>query len=90
MADGVTVPGVPGTWNIWSGMVNARPIVNYVRVEGDDLEEIAVDLMSFLDDARDRKYDLPGDDILAISFGFKVWAGPVTNLTLDDFCLDIQ
>lgn len=87
---GVTVPNAPGTWNIIDGMVNGLPIVNYVRAEGDDLHAFAFDIMDFIRDAQGRGLNFPGNDLLAIAIGFEIWQGPVTNLSLDDFCLDIR
>ena len=86
----VKVAGVPGNWNIISGRVNGLPIVNYVRAEGNDAHAIAFDMMDFLRDARERGFELPGDDLLAVAIGFEIWEGPVTELALEDFCLDIQ
>jgi hypothetical protein len=88
--EGVEVANVPGQWDIIAGEVNNLPIVNYVRAEGDDTYAIAFDMMDFIRDAQDRGYNLPGDDLLAVAIGFEVWEGPVTELILDDFCLDIQ
>jgi|GEM_PF-1305276 len=89
-AEGVTVANVPGTWNIVTGTVNNLPIVNYVRAEGDDTHQIAFDIMDFIRDAQTRNFNMPGNDVLAVAFGFEIWSGPVTNLSLDDFCLDIE
>jgi hypothetical protein len=87
---GVSVEGAPGVWNIVDGTVNNLPIVNYVRAEGDDTHEIAFDILDFVRDAEARNLNFPGDDVLAVAIGFEIWEGPVTNLKLDDFCLDIQ
>jgi hypothetical protein len=88
--EGVEIANVPGVWDIVAGQVNSRPIVNYVRAEGDDVHAIAFDIMEFIRDAQSRGFELPGDDVLAVAIGFEIWEGPVTNLTLDDFCLDIR
>ena len=87
---GVEVANVPGQWDIIAGTVNNLPIVNSVRAEGDDVHAIAFDIMDFIRDAQDRGHDLPGNELLAVAIGFEVWQGPVTELSLDDFCLDIQ
>jgi hypothetical protein len=88
--EGVVVADVPGTWNIIVGRVNNLPIVNYVRAEGEDTHAIAFDILDFIHDAQTRGYEMPGNDVLAVAIGFEIWAGPVTELSLDDFCLDIQ
>lgn len=88
--EGVAIPNAPGAWNIIDGEVNGLPIVNYVRAEGDDLQFMAFDIMDFVRDARQRNLEFPGDDVLAVAVGFEIWSGPVTDLKLEDFCLDIQ
>ena len=88
--ENVEVANVPGKWNIIAGQVNNLPIVNYVRAEGEDTHAIAFDILDFIRDAQNRGFALPGNDLLAVAIGFEIWEGPVTNLSLDDFCLDIQ
>jgi hypothetical protein len=88
--NGVTVAGVPGTWNIRYGTVNAKPIVNYVRVEGQDACEFEFDVMAFVNDAQMRSAAtpalmLPGDTVRAIAVGFEFWNGPFTDVTSEDF-----
>ncbi|MBN2195332.1 MAG: hypothetical protein JW751_21115 [Polyangiaceae bacterium] len=87
---GVEIANVPGTWDIIAGQVNGLPIVNYGRAEGDDTHEIAFGIMDFIRDAQSKGLEFPGNDALAVAIGFEIWEGPVTNLSLDDFCLDIQ
>ncbi len=87
---GVTVAGVPGTWNIRYGTVNSKPIVNYVRVEGQDACEFEFNVMDFVNDAQARGATttalmLPGDTVRAIAVGFEFWTGPFTNVTSQDF-----
>ena len=55
----VTVAGVPGTWNIRYGTVNSRPIVNYVRAEGQDACEFEFNVMDFVNDAQARSATTP-------------------------------
>lgn len=86
----VEIAGIEGSWNIIAGTVNGLPIVNYVRAEGSDTHELAFDVMDFIADAQGRSLDMPGDDVLAVAIGFEIWEGPVTGLSLDDFCIDIQ
>jgi hypothetical protein len=87
---GTTVPGLPGTWNIWTGSVNGLPIVNYVKAEGQDLPELEFDVLDVYKDAMGRSYSLPGAEILSVAVGFEVWNGPVTNLATDDFYVDAK
>jgi len=88
--DSVTVAGVPGTWNIRYGTVNGRPIVNYVRTEGQDACEFEFNVMDFVNDAQMRAattsgLTLPGDTVRAIAVGFEFWTGPFTSVASDDF-----
>jgi hypothetical protein len=87
---GVTVTGLPGTWNIWTGNVNGHPIVNYVKGEGQDLPELEYDVLDVYRDAIKRGYSLPGSNILAVAVGYEVWNGPISNLVTDDFYVDVK
>ena len=86
----VTVAGVPGTWIIRYGTVNSRPIVNYVRAEGQDACEFEFNVMDFVNDAQARSATtpalmLPGDTVRAIAVGFEFWTGPFANVASEDF-----
>jgi hypothetical protein len=88
--DNVTVAGEPGTWTIRYGTVNGRPIVNYVRTEGQDACEFEFNVMDFINDAQARSattsgLTLPGDTVRAIAAGFEFWTGPFTSVSSDDF-----
>jgi hypothetical protein len=90
----VAVANVPGTWNIRYGTVNARPIVNYVRTEGQDACEFEFNVMDFINDAQARSattsgLTLPGDTVRAIAAGFELWTGPFTNVSSDDFYIKL-
>lgn len=87
---GVSVANVPGVWNVWSGSVNNRPIVNWVRAEGMDSSEIEFDVMDFIRDANMRGLMVPGDYVNAIAVGFEIWEGPVSNLESVDFYVDVN
>jgi hypothetical protein len=91
----VTVANVPGTWNIRYGTVNSRPIVNYVRVEGQDACEFEFNVMDFVTDAQARSattsgLTLPGDTVRAIAVGFEFWTGPFTNVASEDFYIKLM
>ena len=86
----VTVANVPGTWSIRYGTVNSRPIVNYVRAEGQDACEFEFNVMDFISDAQMRSattsgLTLPGDTVRAVAVGFEFWTGPFTTTTSEDF-----
>ena len=87
---GATVPGLPGTWDIWIGSVQGHPIVNYVAKRGQDLPELEYNVLDVYHDALGRGYSLPGTHIMAVAVGYEVWNGPVTNLATDDFYVDVH
>jgi hypothetical protein len=87
---GVTVAGVPGQWKTVVGNVNGKPIVNYVREEGQDLPELEYDVLAFYQDAKMRNYSLPGSQLLSVAVGFEIWAGPISNLAIEDFYVDVK
>jgi hypothetical protein len=87
---GATVAGLPGTWNIWTGNVNGLPIVNYVKAEGQDLPELEYDVLDVYKDAINRQFTLPGSDVMAVAVGFEIWSGPITDLSTEDFYVDVK
>ncbi len=86
---GITVDNVPGTWDVWKGTVNRAPIINWVKTEGQDIEELEFDVMDFVRDASKRGFEVPGTHILSVAVGFELWEGPVTNLVSEDFYVDV-
>nr|PZN22529.1 MAG: hypothetical protein DIU78_15530 [Pseudomonadota bacterium] len=86
----ITVAGLPGAWNIWNGMVNGLPIVNYVRAEGADSYKIEFDVMDVVRDMNMRGLSLPGNSVNAVAAGFEIWKGPIMNLQSVDFYVDVQ
>lgn len=87
----IEVENVPGKWHIWEGTVfGTRPIVNWVRAEGNDTEELEFDILDFVRDAEKRGMTLPGTHVLSVAVGFEIWNGPVTNLQSLDFYVDPQ
>jgi Glycosyl hydrolase family 12 len=84
----VTVANVPGVWDIWTGEVNSRPIVNYVAPEGQDVPQLEFDVLDFLKDATSRGITVQGTEINAVAVGFEVWSGPIANLESVDFYID--
>jgi len=87
---GVTVANVPGVWDIWDGTVNGLPIINWVRAEGSDSQEIEFDVMDFVRDAESRGFQIPGNQINAVAVGFEIWEGPITGLESVDFYVDVE
>jgi len=86
----VQVPGVPNTWEIWAGEVNGRPIINYVRTEGQVTNELAFDMMAFINHAVGLGYVIPGTEVMSVAIGFEIWEGPIAGLAIDDFCVGVQ
>ncbi|HWP08329.1 MAG TPA: hypothetical protein VNN72_21455 [Polyangiaceae bacterium] len=90
MFTGITVANAPGVWDIWSGTVNNRPIINWVRQEGMDSSEIEFDVMDFIRDAQMRNLTITGTQVNAVAVGFEIWSGPITNLESKDFYVDVK
>jgi glycosyl hydrolase family 12 len=86
----ITVANVPGTWDIWTGEVGGRPIINWVRAEGDDIEDMEFDVLDFVRDAQMRNLPIPGTHVLSVAVGFEIWTGPINNLESLDFFVDVQ
>jgi len=89
MLTGVTVANVTGTWDIWTGSVGNRPIINWVRAEGQDTTDMEFDVLDFVRDAQMRGLQVPGTHVLSVAVGFEMWS-PVTNLQSLDFYVDVQ
>ncbi len=86
----VVVDGVPGTWDIWTGSVGNKPIINWVRRENDDTLSLEFDILNFVADAEERGLMVPGSHVLSVAVGFEIWNGPVTNLESVDFYVDVK
>lgn len=88
-ANNVMVGSDPTPFDVWSGTVNGAPIVNYVRREGQDISEFSFNVLDFVNHAK-TNYALPGDTIQSVAIGFEIWSGPVSNLKVEDFCVDVH
>lgn len=86
---GVTVANVEGTWDIWTGSVLGKPIINWVRAEGQDTYDMEFNVLDFVQDARTRGLPVPGTHVLSVAVGFELWSS-VTNLQSLDFYVDVQ
>lgn len=86
----VSVPNVPGVWDIWTGQVNGAPIINYVRAEGADTLSLEFDALDFIDHAQANGYEIPGTHVLSVAVGFEIWNGPVTDLVSHDFYVHVE
>lgn len=85
----VTIPGVPGTWDVWIGPNGTRPCVSYVRTQ--PTPSMSFDLNLFIKDAVSNRMDAGQPTIQAswyltnIFIGFEIWRGGV-GLETTDFC----
>jgi hypothetical protein len=86
----VTVQNVEGTWDIWTGQVLGKPIINWVRDEGQDTPSMEFDILDFVRDAESRGLTVPGNHVLSVAVGFEIWNGPITNLESVDFYVDVE
>jgi hypothetical protein len=87
---GVTVPGVTGVWDIWAGTALGKPVISYVRAEGTVTNELSFDVLTFLDHAKSADFAIPGTEVMSVAIGFEIWQGPISNLKIDDFCVEIK
>jgi len=89
-ANGITVTNAPGAWNLWSGDVLGKPCISYVRSEGQDSQELEIDVMDFVRDVPTRQLNLPGTHVISVAVGFEIWNGPITNLESQDFYVNVK
>jgi hypothetical protein len=85
MYEGVTVAGVPGTWDVWIGPNGDRPCISYVRTEA--TLAMSFDLNHFIKDAVTNRPDTIQNDwhLTNIFTGFEIWSGGV-GLESTAFC----
>jgi hypothetical protein len=85
----VSIPGVPGTWDVWIGPNNGKPVTSYVATS--HIQTLSYDLNAFIQDAvKNRQYNsapaISSDWYLTNIFaGFEIWSGGV-NLATTSFC----
>jgi len=90
LTQNVSVQNVEGTWDIWTGEVLGKPIINWVRDEGQDTPSMEFDILDFVRDAETRGLTVPGNHVLSVAVGFEIWNGPITNLESVDFYVDVE
>jgi hypothetical protein len=90
LVTGISIPNAPGSWDIWAGQAGSKPIVNYVRREGQDSPELEVDVMDFVRDVETRQLDMPGSNVISVAVGFEIWEGPIAGLTSQDFYVQVE
>jgi len=82
-----TIPGVPGTWNVWVDSSNP-PCISYVSTT--PIEGLKFDLNDFIKDSVTQGYGITSSMYLSIVFGgFEIWGG-ADGIQLKDFCVDVK
>gem|GEM_PF-5294815 len=76
-ATGVTIAGMPGTWDIWTGSTSGKPVISYVRVGG--TQAMSFDLNVFIKDAVCNHPNTIQASVYLTSIitGFQIWRGGV-------------
>ena len=85
----VTIPGVPGQWNVWVGMNGKVPCISYVATQS--TKSLSTDLNAFIKDAvANRAGTIQSSWYLTNVFtGFEIWKGGV-NLESTSFCAVVE
>jgi len=86
---GITVQGIPGTWDLWVGPRGGGgpdanlPVLSYVSTS--TIRNFTFDLNAFIKDAVGRNQGLTNNMYLTDVFaGFEIWGGG-TGLSVDEF-----
>lgn len=81
----VTIPGVPGTWNVWIGNNGTKPCISYVSTT--DIKSLSYDLNLFIKDAVANRPNtiLSSWSLTNVFAGFEIWKGGL-NLQSTSFC----
>ena len=88
---GVSVNGIPGTWDIWIGPNGSVPVVSYVRTDTDPAYSMSFDLNAFIRDAVTNRPNTLTDSMYLtnIFVGFEIWSGGV-GLQTTAFCAAVN
>jgi hypothetical protein len=91
---GVTIPDVSGTWDVWIGPNGTRPCISYVRTQ--PALSMSFDLNAFIKDAVNSRPDATGAPTIQNSWylsnvfiGFEIWRGGV-GLETTNFCVAVD
>ena len=81
----VTVPGVSGTWDVFLGLNNSKPVISYIRRQA--TYGMTFDLNAFIQDAVNNR---PGSIeaswyLTNVFIGFEIWRGGV-GVETTGFC----
>ena len=85
MKTGITIAGVPGTWDVWIGPNGNRPCISYVATES--TLSLSFDLNLFIQDAvKNQPNTIQSSWYLTNIFsGFEIWRG-AQNVESTAFC----
>ncbi len=82
---GITIEGVSGTWDVWTGYNGSKPCISYVRTEPS--LTLSFDLNRFIRDAVENRPGTIEDSwyLTNVFAGFEIWSGGV-GLESTSFC----
>ena len=85
MKKAITIPGVPGTWDVWIGPNGNRPCISYVATT--TTKSLSFDLNLFIQDAVKNQPNTiqSGWYLTNIFSGFEIWRG-AQNVQNTAFC----
>jgi hypothetical protein len=85
MYAGVTIPGVPGIWDVWVGKNGSKPCISYLPRT--PLMSLSFDLNLFIKDAVNNRPNtiLSSWYLTNVFAGFEIWRGAV-NVETTGFC----
>jgi hypothetical protein len=89
MKKGITIAGVPGTWDVWIGLNGTHPCISYVSTQA--TLSLSYDLNLFIQDAvKNQPNTIQSSWYLTNIFtGFEIWRGGV-NLESTSFCAQVN
>ncbi len=89
MKKGITIAGVPGTWDVWIGPNGTRPCISYVSTQ--TTLSMSYDLNLFIQDAvKNQPNTIQSSWYLTNIFtGFEIWRGAV-NVESTSFCAQVN
>jgi len=89
MKKGITIAGVPGTWDVWIGPNGTRPCISYVATQ--TTLSMSYDLNLFIQDAVKNQPNTiqSGWYLTNIFTGFEIWRGAL-NVESTSFCAQVN
>ena len=89
MKKGITIAGVPGTWDVWIGPNGTRPCISYVSTQ--TTLSMSYDLNLFIQDAvKNQPNTIQSSWYLTNIFtGFEIWRGAI-NVESTSFCAQVN